>query len=136
MRTVSRGRTGGSTFTRKAGDRHEPALVKTAPGLPAAPRSLSVEPTDLKGVRLNLAFESGLAAVTSLVAPSRLGRAALEESVLSRAVEVIGDRAQAMRWMGTPVRALGYATPVSLLATKAGMSAVLTVLSRLEHGVL
>ncbi len=59
-----------------------------------------------------------------------------EDSVLSRAVEVIGDAGEAMRWMGTPVRALGYATPVSLLGTEEGASSVLAVLSKLEHGVL
>jgi uncharacterized protein (DUF2384 family) len=59
-----------------------------------------------------------------------------ESLVLEKAIEVIGDRHDAMRWMGTPVRALGYATPVSMLATANGMNAVLAVLSQLEHGVL
>ncbi len=61
---------------------------------------------------------------------------AAEASVLDRAVEVIGARSEAMRWMGTPVRALDYATPVSLLATAEGRATVLTVLGRLEHGVM
>ena len=54
------------------------------------------------------------------------------------AVEVIGDESQAMRWLGlgTPVRALDYATPVSLLHLPEGREAVLAVLGRLEHGVL
>jgi uncharacterized protein (DUF2384 family) len=38
--------------------------------------------------------------------------------------------------MGTPVQALDYATPVSLLATGKGREAVMVVLGRLEHGVL
>jgi len=59
-----------------------------------------------------------------------------EDSVLNKAIEVIGDGSEAMRWMGTPVRALGYATPVSLLSTEDGVNSVLAVLSRLEHGVL
>ena len=59
-----------------------------------------------------------------------------EASVLDRAVEVIGNKREAMRWMGTPVRALDYATPVSLLATSRGREAVLAVIGRLEHGVL
>lgn len=59
-----------------------------------------------------------------------------EYAILNRAIEVIGDRGDAMRWMGTPVRALQYATPVSLLHTAAGRKDVLTALSRLEHGVL
>jgi uncharacterized protein (DUF2384 family) len=64
------------------------------------------------------------------------GALAAEASVLDRAVEVIGARSEAMRWMGTPVRALGYATPVSLLATAEGRATVLTVLGGLEHGVM
>src|SRR5260221_1917118 len=59
-----------------------------------------------------------------------------EISVLDRAVEVIGDKGDAMRWMGTPVRALNYATPVSLLATSKGRESILTILGRLEHGAL
>jgi len=59
-----------------------------------------------------------------------------ETEVLRRAIEVIGDKAEAMRWMGTPVKALSYATPVSLLASQDGCSQVLSVLGRLEHGVL
>jgi putative toxin-antitoxin system antitoxin component (TIGR02293 family) len=59
-----------------------------------------------------------------------------EASVLDRAIEVIGDKHEAMRWMGTAVRALDYPTPVSLLGNSKGRRAVLTVLGRLEHGVL
>jgi putative toxin-antitoxin system antitoxin component (TIGR02293 family) len=59
-----------------------------------------------------------------------------EAVVLQRATEVIGDRPDAMRWLGTPVRALGYATPISLLHDAKGREEVLIVLGRLEHGVL
>ena len=59
-----------------------------------------------------------------------------ESEVLDRAVEVIGNEGNAMRWMGTPIRALGYATPISLLHKPKGRDAVLVVLGRLEHGVL
>ena len=59
-----------------------------------------------------------------------------ESSVIAQAVQVIGDKSQAMRWMGTPVRDLDYSTPVSLLGTRKGRQAVITVLGRLEHGVL
>ena len=59
-----------------------------------------------------------------------------EAVVLDFAARVIGDKNQAMRWMGTPVRALGYATPISLVGTRSGRDAIFTVLSRLEHGVL
>lgn len=57
-------------------------------------------------------------------------------AILAEAIAVIGDEAEAMRWMGTPVRALDYATPVSLIHTTKGRKAVSVVLSRLEHGVL
>ena len=70
---------------------------------------------------------------TALAEPLREGR---ETAVLARAVEVIGDKREAMRWMGTPVRDLAYATPVSLLHSEKGRTAVMGVLARLEHGVL
>jgi putative toxin-antitoxin system antitoxin component (TIGR02293 family) len=59
-----------------------------------------------------------------------------EASMLAEAIAVIGDEAEAMRWMGTPVRALDYATPISLIHTTKGRQDVRVVLSRLEHGVL
>lgn len=55
--------------------------------------------------------------------------------VYSRAVEVIGNADKAMRWLGRPIPALNYATPVSLLRNERGRDAVLDVLGRLEHGV-
>lgn len=57
-------------------------------------------------------------------------------AVLSRAIRVIGDESEAMRWLGTPVRALGYATPISLLHDVKGRKAVVSVLNQLEHGVI
>jgi putative toxin-antitoxin system antitoxin component (TIGR02293 family) len=58
------------------------------------------------------------------------------EPIIERSVEVIGNREEAMRWLGTPVRALDYATPISCLHDPAGKEQVLTVLTQLEHGVL
>lgn len=58
------------------------------------------------------------------------------EAALSRATEVLGNQEEAMRWMGTPVRALDYATPISLLNNQVRLEAVKRVLGRLEHGVL
>jgi hypothetical protein len=46
-----------------------------------------------------------------------------------------GDREKAMRWLGTPVRALDYATPISLLGTGDGATRVEDVLGRMEQGV-
>ncbi len=56
--------------------------------------------------------------------------------VIGRAMAVIGGRSEALRWLGTPVHALDYATPVSLLGTGKGRDQVLSVLDQLEHGVL
>jgi uncharacterized protein (DUF2384 family) len=58
------------------------------------------------------------------------------EPILQRAIEVIGDREEAMRWLGTPVRALDYATPISRVHDPASRKQVLSVLTQLEHGVL
>lgn len=56
--------------------------------------------------------------------------------VVERVFDVIGTREAATRWLGTPVGALGYATPVSKLSSKDGREEVLAVLWRLEYGVL
>ena len=56
------------------------------------------------------------------------------DDITARAIEVIGDRDEALRWLGTPVRALGYATPISLLKDEAGAKEVLDVLAALEQG--
>ncbi|HZF24036.1 MAG TPA: MbcA/ParS/Xre antitoxin family protein [Burkholderiales bacterium] len=56
--------------------------------------------------------------------------------VIRRTIEVIGNRREAMQWLGTPVRALGYATPIARLASEAGTEEVLNLLTALEHGVL
>lgn len=58
------------------------------------------------------------------------------ESVVERAIEVIGEPADAMRWLGTPLRALDYATPISQLHNSAGQEQILAILTQLEHGVL
>jgi putative toxin-antitoxin system antitoxin component (TIGR02293 family) len=58
------------------------------------------------------------------------------DAVIQRAADVIGDRAEAMRWLGTPIRALDYATPIALLHEVREAERVLAVLTQLEHGVL
>jgi putative toxin-antitoxin system antitoxin component (TIGR02293 family) len=60
----------------------------------------------------------------------------LAYEVIQRAVEVMGDEPEAMRWLSTPTRALDYATPVSLLHTQEGIESVLVAMGRFEHGVL
>ena len=42
------------------------------------------------------------------------------EALIDLVTQVVGDRETALRWMGSPVQALGYATPVSLLNTEDG----------------
>ncbi|MBC8167873.1 MAG: DUF2384 domain-containing protein [Bryobacteraceae bacterium] len=59
-----------------------------------------------------------------------------EPDILDRAIEVIGTADDAMRWMGTPIRALDYATPISVIHTAKGRESVLAVLTNLDHGVL
>ena len=58
------------------------------------------------------------------------------DPVIGRAVEVFANEQKALRWLGTPVRALEFATPISLLGRPEGRSAVLKVLDKIEHGVL
>jgi len=60
---------------------------------------------------------------------------ALIEPIIDRATEVIGDRDDAMRWLGTPVRGLDYATPISLLGTEEGQTRVNDILGQMEHGI-
>jgi putative toxin-antitoxin system antitoxin component (TIGR02293 family) len=57
------------------------------------------------------------------------------ESIIDRTTEVVGSREEAMRWLGTPVRALDFATPISMLTTLEGLGKVLDVLGQMEHGV-
>ena len=56
------------------------------------------------------------------------------DSVIARAIEVFANEEKALRWLGTPVRALEYATPISLIGQCNGRSAVLAALDNIEHG--
>jgi uncharacterized protein (DUF2384 family) len=40
-----------------------------------------------------------------------------------------------MRWLGTPVRALNFATPISILGTEDGIERVSDVLGQMEYGI-
>lgn len=55
--------------------------------------------------------------------------------VTARAMEVFGSREKALRWLNTPVRALGDQTPLSVLNTPEGAAQVQDTLGRVEHGV-
>ncbi len=54
--------------------------------------------------------------------------------VAARAERLLG-RERALRWLRAPIRALGGATPLSLLDTDLGTEAVLDVLERIAEGV-
>ncbi|HEY7333533.1 MAG TPA: MbcA/ParS/Xre antitoxin family protein [Bryobacteraceae bacterium] len=55
--------------------------------------------------------------------------------VTARAMEVLGTREKALRWLKTPVRILGNRTPLSLLSEPEGIGKVLDALGQIEHGV-
>jgi uncharacterized protein (DUF2384 family) len=57
------------------------------------------------------------------------------DALIDLVTEVLGDRETALRWMGAPVQALNYATPVSLLRSDDGFTRVTNVLEQLQHGV-
>jgi putative toxin-antitoxin system antitoxin component (TIGR02293 family) len=48
---------------------------------------------------------------------------------------VFEDAAAALRWIQSPNASLGGVSPLSLLHTEIGESAVLDALGRIEHGV-
>ena len=55
--------------------------------------------------------------------------------MIARAEEVLGSRDEGLRWLGTPVRGLDFATPISFLATPEGVERVNDILGQIEHGV-
>ena len=56
-------------------------------------------------------------------------------AVTARAIEVLGTREKALRWLQAPVRSLQDQTPLSLLNTAEGLALVEDALGRIEHGV-
>jgi putative toxin-antitoxin system antitoxin component (TIGR02293 family) len=55
--------------------------------------------------------------------------------VTARAIEVLGTREKALRWLKAPVRSLGDQTPLLLLGSPDGVVRVEDALGRIEHGV-
>lgn len=55
--------------------------------------------------------------------------------VMERAIETFGDRTVAIEWMGSPNRAMGGRTPLSVVNTDPGVAIVQRILGRIEHGV-
>ncbi len=58
------------------------------------------------------------------------------DALIDFATDVIGERETALRWMGTPIHARDYATPISLLNSADGFKRITAVLEQLQHGVL
>ncbi len=54
---------------------------------------------------------------------------------VARATKVLGDEDAASRWLGTPVAALDYATPISCLGKQQGAMCVNDLLTQIEHGI-
>ena len=55
--------------------------------------------------------------------------------ILALAESVLGTKDKARHWLNTRNRALGNASPLSLLETEAGADEVVNVLGRIEFGV-
>jgi putative toxin-antitoxin system antitoxin component (TIGR02293 family) len=55
--------------------------------------------------------------------------------VVERAVQVLGDRERARRWLTAPSPALGQAVPLALLDTDLGTHQVEELLGRIDFGV-
>lgn len=59
----------------------------------------------------------------------------MDQKLLARAVEVLGNERDALHWLQTPKRALNNQIPLQLIETKGGQQEVLDLLGRIEHGV-
>ncbi len=58
-----------------------------------------------------------------------------KQAVVHKAIDVFSNREKAVRWLQTPVRALGKVTPDSLLDSESGRKRVIAILERIEYGV-
>lgn len=57
------------------------------------------------------------------------------DTILQRAIEVLGDEKAAEKWLSAPKVALGGRIPRDCAGTEQGAREVLNLLGRLEHGV-
>jgi len=57
------------------------------------------------------------------------------QKLVNRAEEVLEDQGLAAKWIERPNRALNEKKPIELSKTDAGLSEVLQLLGRIEHGV-
>ena len=81
----------------------------------------------------SIEFEGGQRMPTGNIASGRSEQVVQE--AITRASQVLGDRDEALRWLGTPVRGLDFATPISLLGSAQGLGRVLDILGQMEHGI-
>lgn len=58
-----------------------------------------------------------------------------KRALLAKATEVLGTRAAARNWLGTPAMALDHQRPADLLDTPAGATSVERLLRQMEHCV-
>ena len=70
-----------------------------------------------------------------VLSPDESGKMVRLAQVIERAVVVFEDDRAAMSWLKCPNAALGGNTPLSLLDTELGSTAVMNTLGRIEHGV-
>ena len=99
---------------------------------PKAGSSASNESTD-NFIEIMEQLKEQLRLRKSMAARSTLRRKI--DEMIGRATEVLGTRDEALRWLGTPIPALDFATPISVLGTKKGAARVKDVLTQMEHGV-
>ena len=71
----------------------------------------------------------------SLLTPAESDRTVRMARVYANAVVMIGDEEKAIRWLGTPNRALGGGKPIDQLDTDTGTRMVEDILGRIAYGV-
>jgi putative toxin-antitoxin system antitoxin component (TIGR02293 family) len=59
-----------------------------------------------------------------------------ESAVLLKALEVFGDSERALQWMGESNPALKNESPIRAVQTEDGRREVLSILGRIQHGVI
>jgi len=63
--------------------------------------------------------------------------AELRERVYRDVLELFeGDKANADRWLSSPIRVLGNHAPVSLMETKAGLEKIRSLIKKWEQGAV
>lgn len=70
-----------------------------------------------------------------VVGGHQVGREWKVAEVIAKAIDVLGGRAEAAKWITEPARGLGGKRPMDLLSTPAGVEAVEALLGRLDRGV-